>query len=395
MPDEDTTIATEGSLTVSEKSPAVESTPPPTVIDASRPQWLDRGQIPGLDGLRAVAVLLVLMTHAHQTVGFPDWPSAKKLFLEGAIGVDIFFILSGFLITTLLARELERDGHVQLKRFYLRRMLRIMPAYFCLLAVVAVCQAVGYFHLKPRDWIGALTYTTNFLFHPSWELGHTWSLSVEEHFYLLWPFVLYVGGVKAGWRAGVACLIVCALIRCGIAAGLARYVIPAGPAWPDPATSAQMAENWTFTRLDTITIGSLLALYARSQTGRIHLDRLTTPARLWLIFVAFCTSMALMASSKYTLCASYTVNGLCIALLMWGMIRSQGIGKRILGNPILRVIGLGSYSIYLWQQLFIHPYHPGWIHEFPQNIPFALAAAFLSFWLIEQPVNRLKDRVAA
>ena len=90
MPDEDTTIATEGSLTVSETSPAVESTPPPTVIDASRPQWLDRGQIPGLDGLRTVAVLLVLMTHAHQTVGFPNWPIAKKLFHEGAIGVDIF-----------------------------------------------------------------------------------------------------------------------------------------------------------------------------------------------------------------------------------------------------------------------------------------------------------------
>ena len=120
---------------------------------ACRHSWIDRGQIPGLDGLRAIAVMMVLMAHGHQTVGFPDSPLLKHLFLQGAIGVDIFFILSGFLITTLLARELERDGHVQLKRFYLRRLLRIMPAYICLLVVVALCQQAGYFQLQSRDWI--------------------------------------------------------------------------------------------------------------------------------------------------------------------------------------------------------------------------------------------------
>lgn len=365
-----------------------------TAYDSARPQWLDRGQIPGLDGLRAIAVLLVLMVHAYQTVGFPDWPVAKKLFLEGAIGVDIFFILSGFLITTLLVRELERDGHVQLKRFYVRRTLRIIPAYVCLLSVVAICQYVGYFQLQRRDWIGALTYTTNFLYHPSWELGHSWSLSVEEHFYLLWPVVLYAGGVTAAWRAGVGCLIVCWLIRCGIAFGLSPYVLPPESGWPDVAICTTMAESWTITRLDTITIGSLMALYCRSAKGRGVLDRLTTTPKLWFLFVTLCVSIALTQSSKYTLCVAYTVNGLCLALLMWGMVRSQGISRRILSNPVLRVIGLGSYSIYLWQQLFIHPRHPGWIHEFPQNIGFAFAAAFLSFWLIEQPFNRLKDRIA-
>ena len=358
------------------------------------PAWIGRGHIPGLDGLRAVAVLMVVMTHCVQTVGFPDWPLIKQIGLRGAIGVDVFFAISGFLITTLLVRELERDGEIGLKRFYLRRFLRIMPAYIGLMVAVAVCQRFEYFQMQSRDWIGALTYTTNFLFHPSWELGHSWSLSIEEHFYLLWPFVLYVGGSVLGWRVGIACVISCWLIRCGIAFGLLSKIFPAGSELANVTYCAQMAESWTFTRMDTITMGSLLALACRTSNGRAWLDRLTEPEMLWIYLITVCVSIALSQSGKYMLCVAYTLNGTCIALLMWGAIQSKGVVRRVLSNRLLKVIGLGSYSIYLWQQLFIHPRHAGWIHEFPQNIAFAMGAAFLSYWLIERPMNRLKDRVA-
>lgn len=380
--------------------------PPPRIVpepvplcatdtDTDRaPAWIHGGHIPGLDGLRAVAVLMVLAAHMYQTVGFPDWPHFKLLCRQGANGVDIFFVISGFLITTLLAREIDREGQIDLKKFYLRRSLRIIPAYFALVLVVAVLHQVGYVTMRPRDWIGALTYTSNFYYRPSWELGHSWSLAIEEHFYLLWPFVLYAGGIRWGWRVGVFWLVACALIRIGIALGVPAHLFPVGSFYHETSNCSAMAEVWTLTRLDTITMGSLLALLCRSDKGRAWLDRWTTPKRMWLFLGIFCLSLVLCRSGKYTLCASYTVNGFCIAMLIWGMIRSEGVMRAILNNRWLRAIGLGSYSLYLWQQLFINPHHAGWVHQFPQNMFFAVGAACLSFWLIERPMNRLKDRVA-
>lgn len=357
----------------------------------SEPSWIERGHIPGLDGLRALAVMLVLAVHSCQTPGFPQSSFVLTLARQGAIGVDIFFVISGFLITTLLVRELERHRTIQLKRFYVRRFLRIMPAYVSLLLVVFICQQAGYYHLQARDWIGATTYTMNFLHHPSWELGHSWSLSVEEHFYLIWPFVLYAGGTAAGWRVGLACVVGCWLIRCGIAFGMSRLLFPESSPYADSQLCAQLAETWTFTRLDTITMGSLLALACRAERGRQWLDRVASPLMMFVWLGLFCGSLFLMQSSKYTLCVAGTVNAACISLLMWGLIRSKGLPGRILANPILKVIGLGSYSLYLWQQLFVHPRHEGWIHQFPQNIILTCAVAFLSFWLIETPFNRLKE----
>lgn len=358
------------------------------------PLWIRRGHIPGLDGLRAIAVLMVLLTHAHQTAGFPDWPAVKSICHHGAAGVDVFFVISGFLITTLLVRELERKDQIQLKRFYLRRFLRIMPAYVALMAAVAVGQCLGNFRLQSRDWIGAATYTTNFLYHPSWELGHGWSLSIEEHFYLLWPFVLYAGGVAWGWRIGLVWLAVCWLIRCGIAFGLSKLIFPPESIWSDTRWCSMMAETWTFTRLDTITMGSLLALASRTVNGRACLNRVTGPGMLWVYFIMFCISLSLSSSSKYNLCVAYSLNAICIALLIWGLVQSRGVARCILNSAILKAIGLGSYSIYLWQQLFVNPHGDGWIQMFPQNLVLALGAAALSYWLIERPMNQLKDRVA-
>lgn len=373
-----------------DESPRQADRPAPGPLHRPEPSWINYGHIPGLDGLRAIAVLLVLMTHSFQTAGFPDWAPLKYLCHQGVVGVDIFFVISGFLITTLLMRELERTDRIHLKRFYLRRFIRIMPAYVALMFVVGICQHVGYFHLGSRDWIAAATYTSNFLYHPSWELGHGWSLSIEEHFYLLWPYVLYAGGVSWGWRIGVACLAVCWTLRCAIAFGVSKLIFPADSIWSDMTWCAKMAESWTFTRLDTITMGSLLALACRSSNGRAWLNRFTGNRLLWTYFVLFCVSLFLTHSSKYTLCVAYSLNALCIALLMWGLIQSRGIARRVLECWPLKVIGLGSYSIYLWQQLFIHPRHQGWIHLFPQNLFLALGAAFLSYWLIETPMNKLK-----
>jgi len=360
---------------------------PITNYESEAPNWLDRGQIPGLDGLRAVAVSLVLLVHAEQTPGFPDW--LRAISHHGHVGVDVFFVISGFLITTLLVRELDRTGKVNLQRFYVRRSLRIIPAYLALLAAVALCEYIGKFHLSTRDWMTALTYTTNTVYHPSWELAHTWSLAVEEHFYLLWPFVLFSAGIVGGWRAALGCIFGCWGLRCFIA-----LILPAVASQEITARYLTLSECWTITRLDTISMGCLLALACRNDYWRDWLDRMTRPGHMVLYVATFFATFSLDYSGKFHLCAWYTISGFCISMLIWGLIRTNGLVARILANPILSTIGVGSYSIYLWQQLFIHPKQAGWIHAFPQNIVLSLGAACLSFWVIERPFNRLKDRVA-
>ena len=99
-------------------------------------------------------------------------------------------------------------------------------------------------------------------------------------------------------------------------------------------------------------------------------------------------------STKYHLCVAYTLHAVCITLLMWGLVRSEGLARRVLSHRWLTTIGLGSYSIYLWQQLLVHPKQSGWVYCFPQNVLLTLAIAFTSYWVIERPMNNLKDRIS-
>ncbi|MEO7329892.1 MAG: acyltransferase, partial [Minicystis sp.] len=150
-------------------------------------------RIPSLDGLRAISILVVLFGHMAGTRNFAfsflDRLPTSEL---ANFGVRVFFVISGFLITRLLFEEHARSGTVSLRGFYLRRTLRIFPAFYVFVAVVLVLDRLGKITLLPYDALTALTYTMNF--HPtasrSWQVGHLWSLSVEEQFYLLWPAIV-------------------------------------------------------------------------------------------------------------------------------------------------------------------------------------------------------------
>lgn len=340
---------------------------------------LSRGRIPSLDGLRAVAVAMVLLAHACQTHGFPGTPLTRRIFMHGAIGVEVFFVISGFLITTLMLREMDRTGGVSIKSFYVRRILRIIPAYACFLGVILLLNVAGRVHLQRRDWAAALTYTVNFVHAPTWEIGHVWSLSIEEHFYLMWPLVMVIGGALFARYLAAGLLVVCFAARWAVMLLAPGYT--------------PMAELWTFTRLDTIACGCLLALIAWHAPGRAWLNRLA--ARSWLVgmaFVALVASLALSSiSAKFSVGIAYTANSLLIAFLMWCAIDRHGsrLG-RILNHKALIAVGVGSYSLYLWQQIFLNPHGNAFINQFPQNILFASAAAVISYSLIELPFLRLK-----
>jgi peptidoglycan/LPS O-acetylase OafA/YrhL len=356
------------------------------------PVSLSNGRIPSLDGVRAVAILLVLYSHA-------DIPGHSPFVLAaikgrcGFLGVQMFFVLSGFLITTLLLRERERTGSVSRKGFYLRRALRILPAYAAYLAVVAVLPPMADAALTGKDWFSALTYTVNFHSLPiPVAISHVWSLSVEEHFYLLWPLVFAAGSLpNARWTA-MGCMAFCLSFRC-----IGFVIRPDAGPWLD---------LWTFSRMDDIAVGCLLAMAACDVRFCRLLDAFAH--RLPLIAAAvvimalsqlfgtrFVGSRMLSPSAFAIACgASNTTNAVCIALLLWTAItRPLGAITRVLNCRLMIGIGAISYSLYLWHVLFCDP-EPGVLNAFPQNILLMFVVALCSYFLIEKRFLALKDRLA-
>ncbi|HWE95088.1 MAG TPA: acyltransferase [Tepidisphaeraceae bacterium] len=346
--------------------------------------WPRAGRIPSLDGLRAVAVALVLFAHVHQTAGLPRVRFFDVVGSHAAIGVEIFFVISGFLITTLMLRELGRENAVNISAFYQRRVLRIVPAYACLLVVIAIMNGSGFVHLRRADWLAALTYTVNFLPHPNWNIGHAWSLSIEEHFYLIWPLVLARGGIAFARRAALGAIAFCFVMRWAVLLFAPRH-------------SAE-AELWTFTRLDTIAFGCLLAVVACDPVWRQRLGRLCSSNRivglagLGLVGSVFLSSF----SAKFAVGVAYTANSALIALLLWSAVERSGsrVG-RWLNHPAVAFVGVGSYSLYLWQQIFLNRGSHAFVCTFPQNLLFACVAAWVSYRFIERPFLSLKGRISA
>jgi peptidoglycan/LPS O-acetylase OafA/YrhL len=357
------------------------------------PAWMRGGRIPSLDGVRALAILLVLYAHANIPCHGQRIVSAIKG-RSGFLGVQLFFVLSGFLITTLLLREISRTGGISRSGFYLRRALRILPVYLLYLTVVAVLPWSENTCLNGIDWLTALTYTVNF--HPApipLAISHVWSLSVEEHFYLLWPLIMAGCTVTGSRRAVVGCILSCLGVRC---AGLLLF----------PASSGVL-DLWTFVRMDDIAFGCLLALLAGVPLWRRRLDWIAASLPALALIVAVLILSQVLGTRLVGLrlfspvwfafvCGlSNTVNACGIALLLWTvMAHSQGLLGRFFNSWPVSGIGTISYSLYLWHVLFCDPQR-GALSDFPWNIVCIFTAAFLSYHLIEKRFLRLKDRLSA
>jgi len=357
------------------------------------PHWLDGGRIPCLDGLRALAILLVLASHLGSPAdGLPAAHAVRGRC--GFLGVQLFFVLSGFLITTLMLREVRRTGRLNLRQFYWRRFLRIAPAYLAFLAALGALQACRQARLDGREWLALATYTVNFL--PGslpWQISHVWSLSVEEHFYLLWPLLM------AAWppaRCRTAAL-VCVAGALGLR-WLALLALPDG---------ARFADLSTFTRLDDVAVGCLLAFLSRDPAWRTRLDAAVAGGRRTaLLFAGFLAAQVLLSRSvasllfpdvvaKLLVGVANDVNALTIAVLMWAVLaRPAGPVGRLLNHPAAVAVGVVSYSLYLWHPLF-GEHAPGVFRQFPFNLAGTATAAGLSYVLIERPFLSLKSRATS
>ena len=169
-------------------------------IDATTNPNADLARLPSLDGIRAVCIVSVLGGHASLGEGFPFqlepfWP----YFFNAPLAVTIFFVLSGFLITFLLAREESLQGKISLQNFYIRRVIRIFPVFFIYVGCLAILTLLTPLQIRPWQYVTSITFTKNFAC-VSWVDAHLWSLSVEEQFYLFWPALLAFCGRSWRWK---------------------------------------------------------------------------------------------------------------------------------------------------------------------------------------------------
>ncbi|HWP83957.1 MAG TPA: acyltransferase [Terriglobia bacterium] len=345
------------------------------------------GYAPHLDGLRGLAILLVMVYHANHS-----------LFSGGFIGVDIFFVLSGFLITSLLVQEYDGAGTIRLKAFYLRRVLRLFPALLAMLIAFSTFSIAvwGFEGARSRlvDSLIALFYMANwaraFWIHPPYELGHTWSLSIEEQFYALWPPLLLLLLRKAPTRLAIALI----ALGLAIASWMVRFQMTLVSERP------MRMFNGLDTRADAVMMGCLLGVIVASglvpRRAGGKLSRV-----LYFGGIASLSALlgiALVAQWHAEIMFQWLYFGVAVmaaVLILDCVTNPASIVKVILSFKPLVWIGVISYGLYLWHYpIYTLMYEAGyeWQQVMTVGTLTAFAIAIASFFLLERPFLKLKRR---
>jgi peptidoglycan/LPS O-acetylase OafA/YrhL len=345
---------------------------------------------------------MVIFGHATHTINFPPrlirGPSA---FINGELGVRVFFVISGFLITTLLLGEAGRNGKINLVGFYKRRALRILPVYyFYIITIMVIVGWLGLNAIHTSAYISTLTFTTRLWglwSDAAWPLMHSWSLAIEEQFYLTWPAILFFLGARIGGRIWVPLLILLAPVL--------RYAF-----WD------KMFIHFVFpTQGDSIAFGCLLALgfeLHKSQTLRVfnyhpNWGRIGAVVLIYLVpilVISFHNLKAHIPSfDRLMITFAPTLQCVGIAYLIGSFTTiTEGVGYTFLNFRLIQWVGRLSYSIYIWQQVILIPKEAPvfpeswamvrWISTFPQNLVFVFAIAAFSYYCIEKPFLSLKNK---
>ena len=335
--------------------------------------------LPALDGLRALAVFTVITYHFNSSTIVP-----------GDLGVSAFFVLSGFLITWLLMREVEQTGRISLGAFYTRRTLRIFPAYY---AYIIFSLAIDTWRGHPwsHGLIGsAFAYVMNYYNavnnHPSTSVAHAWSLAVEEQFYLLWPALFSVLWRRGRKVTGVGLILLILTVmtwRCYL-----YLVRDVGSAY---------VYNAFDTRFDNLAVGCLLAVCV----DRAWFERLAGAVARWSwapIVTLACLLMSRIGGSKgYHYGPGFTMDALLVAILLVQLLQlSRTRLWSWLDHPVVKYLGVISYPLYLYHGWGLsageHLHNVSPAVQLIVGIAGCIVLASGSYFIVERPFLSLKRR---
>jgi peptidoglycan/LPS O-acetylase OafA/YrhL len=351
------------------------------------------GRITVLDGWRGISILLVVYAHLTMARYMDDSSLDLKFRIAdvlSSLGVDIFFVISGFIITTLALRERETSGRFSPSAFYIRRVLRIIPPYYFYLLCILVLSAYG--AISQQNTAQTLTGAAFACNLPQADCGrfagHSWSLAYEEQYYLCFPlvFLCFAGSMRAmlGW-----------LLIALMALPVFRYALNLGHVW-------YLLCHAAFP-LSFICIGALTAVYADRLRRLItkhyaahafFMAALILAALVWLDIISH-VHPDVGRLVKLRMLLVPTLEPVCVAWLVIGSVYRKTWTTRLLNSIPLQFLGMISYSLYLWQQPFTR--NPSVVLGAPwlNFAPLMVVVAALSYYLIEKPCIRLGKRIIA
>jgi peptidoglycan/LPS O-acetylase OafA/YrhL len=361
-------------------------------------------RIPVLDGVRGLAVFLILFHHSliqgPQEYQGPIGEFVKRLSLSCWFGVDLFFVLSGFLITGILYDALGKPRYFA--NFYLRRLVRIFPVYYLFLAAFFLVFCPLFASRSPHlEWLwqhqaafwlyvqNLLSFFVDGYFPGNYFVGHLWSLAVEEQFYLVWPLLLFWAGKKSALRLCVALFLFSIGIR------LAMWKAGAPPIALYRFTPACM---------DALMVGATLAVLYKQGMGIVFLSRFWKPAAgilgLALIAIAI-PNGALYRENDAVQTVGATMVALFFGSLLAGSLQEGSSIRSWLDQPFWRFLGQYSYAIYIFHWPLLAFLEKAWLRflgpsiawqflYFPLALALAVGVALLSWHLVEKRFSALK-----
>ncbi len=338
--------------------------------------------IKGYDSLRAVSIILVLSSHLGLYALLPQYDYIQERIwpiISGTTGVQIFFTLSGFLITKILIAEKGKYNSIDFKNFYIRRFLRLLPPLVIFYVAILFLMNAHQIASTKIGFLYSIFYLYNFVpktYYTS-ELGHTWSLALEEQFYIIWPILIhFIQKKKMLLR-----IITLMIILCFVSYYVLDYF--------------KMNDNYYMMRffipaVAPILIGSYFSILLQSNLEKwknfFHENKkIFIYSILLFIFPLY--------GFAFLLKFAFIFQSIGIGLfLSWIFFNQESRTTTVLNKPILNFIGKISYGIYVYQGLFLTTGPSGelWIQQFPQNILLTVGIAILSYFLLEQPILKMK-----
>ena len=335
-----------------------------------------------------MAIALVLLEHIFRSR--PESGSTVRWLMvplrNPDLGVQIFFVLSGFLITGILLRERERTGGINLRNFYIRRAFRIWPAYYVFLAVMALLSASRVVTIDRGDLLSSALFLWDYspVADSPW-LDHTWSLSVEEQFYLLWPLLLVRLSPRQAVRVAASVILVSPFIR------VATYLF---------AADARIS-GYFHTRADLLLAGCLLALLpvAHPDLAKRLSDTARRPAApvAAIAFLSLAPYGTELAGGMWTITIMWTITAVAIGILLLVATdeRPSRVKSALAWRPLVG-LGLISFSVYLWQQLFTVAELTPWlvvpsVVALPVAVACSVSIGWVSYQIVERPFLKMKD----